>query len=1192
MRRFKMVRDWQHRLTFLALGTLLIVPSLTLFQNCSAGFKTNEDAQFLITPLTVPDVSIEPLPAWSSTGKLDVKISISIDPRISISRLTCQVNELTPVDCSSLTHSLVDLIDGTYSIKVHLEDSKGQSAEDKVVVFKVDRSSPLVSLVSGPAAATSLTSDNLTFSVSDNMSSSVELKSECSIDGGPFSACSSPKQLGPLPEGPHSVRVRTVDLAGNTSSVLNHDWSIDLTAPAIFMTTAPAAVTKLNEATFVFNGTDAGAPITLFECKLDGGNYSSCVSPKVFTGLADGTHTLELVGIDAAGNRSSPSAYSWKIDTRAPTGLQVAANVTRYTRSSSVALTLSSTDTDSGISHYECALDTTSFSLCTSPFVANLAEGDHTFSFKVYDNAGNVATLNPNFAWTVDTQAPKVPEIVVTPIGVIDQKDVLITFNSVDVGASGLDVFKCSVDGGTSTICTSPLSLTVALGSHTILVEAFDRAGNSSRANTAWVTAAPWSSPRIVPPSPKCNVQIITGGSPKPARIKAGESVTFFVWGEGVYDVFKFGDTNISGPGHGSTFTVTPTASRSYTASISGVGGTSTCVTDIIVDNKPVATKVAPSCYLESVPHVLRAGESSTLILRTWGDITSASVNGKPVNPSGDTVKYSPNVSSEVLATVTGPGGTSNCSANTTLVRDTDFCSPLPTYAAQAAKVPTPIRTQSELMAIQPGGNYLLMNDLTLVGEFPKTLALQNSIFDGGGKTISGLVMNPNSTTPDEKFGLFSSVENSLIKNLTLANGSITANCLAGCTVGLLVGQMDSGRMCNVSVSGTVKSLSGTQNRVGGLVGAASLKTQVRRTSIDKLPEMVFYNVSSAADVASNGAAGGLFGAASIALGGVSYGLVIGASATGSVQGSNFTGGLSGSLSNFLVTESKASGNVKVINQKPFSSFAGGFTGSCADGSISNSLASGSVGDLASNVGGLVGASGSHATIINSASSGRVTAMSTGGGLIGSATDTWTIGSRATGDVFSYPPTGGLHAYSGNSTISRSFASGTVRAVSNPFVTSTLTYAGGLVGTNVYSAPDESTSPQTQDLKAGLIENSYASGTVTIDDDALLINTIAGGLVGSNNAGSIDASYSTAFVSPVNVTLKQSAGGLVGRSTAGTVTDSYWDLQTSGQPTSPGGGEGKSTAQMKMQDTFVNWDFLNVWNITNDYPKLAPQSIP
>jgi len=93
-------------------------------------------------------------------------------------------------------------------------------------------------------------------------------------------------------------------------------------------------------------------------------------------------------------------------------------------------------------------------------------------------------------------------------------------------------------------------------------------------------------------------------------------------------------------------------------------------------------------------------------------------------------------------------------------------------------------------------------------------------------------------------------------------------------------------------------------------------------------------------------------------------------------------------------------------------------------------------------------------------------------------------------------------------------------------------------------------------------------------------------------------SYSTG-----SVTGNSNVGGLVGRSFDGTVSDSFWDIETSGQPTSAG-GTGKTTAQMKDIATFsaARWKIIAValnqtnpsyvWNIVDKqtYPFLSWES--
>jgi len=109
----------------------------------------------------------------------------------------------------------------------------------------------------------------------------------------------------------------------------------------------------------------------------------------------------------------------------------------------------------------------------------------------------------------------------------------------------------------------------------------------------------------------------------------------------------------------------------------------------------------------------------------------------------------------------------------------------------------------------------------------------------------------------------------------------------------------------------------------------------------------------------------------------------------------------------------------------------------------------------------------------------------------------------------------------------------------------------------------------------GTVSNSFAMGSVTGSGAGSRI----GGLIGYLENGSVTNTYSTGLVGGSG----SNKGGLIGSietSNNPTVTSSYWDVETSGMTTSAG-GEGKTTAQMKQQSTFIDWDFTNIWDINN-----------
>jgi uncharacterized repeat protein (TIGR02543 family) len=109
----------------------------------------------------------------------------------------------------------------------------------------------------------------------------------------------------------------------------------DTTPPDTSIDSAPPDPSSSTSASFVFSGIDPFAsqkPIRAdsarkgvstasisFECSLDSAPFVSCISPKAYTGLADGLHNFQVRAKDPAGNPdASPASYSWTIDTAAP----------------------------------------------------------------------------------------------------------------------------------------------------------------------------------------------------------------------------------------------------------------------------------------------------------------------------------------------------------------------------------------------------------------------------------------------------------------------------------------------------------------------------------------------------------------------------------------------------------------------------------------------------------------------------------------------------------------------------------------------------------------------------------------------------------------------------------------------------------------------------------------------------------
>ena len=100
------------------------------------------------------------------------------------------------------------------------------------------------------------------------------------------------------------------DLSAEISAVA------DLLPPNTTITQNPPSISGSPDATFAFTSTEANST---FECKVDSGTFSSCISPKTYTALIDGSHTFQVRAKDQAGNTdASPASYTWTITTAQP----------------------------------------------------------------------------------------------------------------------------------------------------------------------------------------------------------------------------------------------------------------------------------------------------------------------------------------------------------------------------------------------------------------------------------------------------------------------------------------------------------------------------------------------------------------------------------------------------------------------------------------------------------------------------------------------------------------------------------------------------------------------------------------------------------------------------------------------------------------------------------------------------------
>ena len=172
-----------------------------------------------------------------------------------------------------------------------------------------------------------------------------------------------------------------------------------------------------------------GEGVVAYRYKLDNAQYSAETPISIafgFINLTDGSHTVSVIGKDAAGNwlpESSPTTVTWTVDTVA-SDITITAKPASPSNQPSGTFSFTSTDITAA---FEYKLDSGSYTACTSPYnYANLPDGSHTFTVRTKDAAGNVSPTPASYSWivtspvtlNVDLAGTGKGSVLITPSGI------------------------------------------------------------------------------------------------------------------------------------------------------------------------------------------------------------------------------------------------------------------------------------------------------------------------------------------------------------------------------------------------------------------------------------------------------------------------------------------------------------------------------------------------------------------------------------------------------------------------------------------------------------------------------------------------------------------------------------------------------------------------------------------------------
>jgi hypothetical protein len=321
---------------------------------------------------------------------------------------------------------------------------------------------------------------------------------EWSLDGAPTQSGPNGSNVPLSANGPHLMRTRAVDVAGNVSDWTDHVVRVDAVAPAD--TTVLPTGWRITPVDVTVKGTDAHSGVDGVEWVIDGGAPDSASPEGQFTISADGEHTVQTLVRDEAGNESGWTQHTVKIDATVPTNLTDAPD--DWVQAAHVEV--KATDAVSGVDRVEWQIDGGPWQHGPSGSVVHLTTtGVYQLRTRARDVAGNLSTAQLE---TVQVDATAPANTTTQPVGQVSNPyQVAVTGSDDD---SGVATVQWRVDNGTITTGSpgDPATVTGG-GQHTLETQVMDAAGNASGWRTETIDVNALLGDNVLP------VDTTTGGS-------------------------------------------------------------------------------------------------------------------------------------------------------------------------------------------------------------------------------------------------------------------------------------------------------------------------------------------------------------------------------------------------------------------------------------------------------------------------------------------------------------------------------------------------------------------------------------------------------------------------------------------------------------------------------------------------------
>jgi hypothetical protein len=336
--------------------------------------------------------------------------------------------------CAAATCSLntATLADGSYDLRSLATDAAGNSATSVVADRIVDNTAPTAAL---SVPATVRGTFTLAATLGDGNGSGVASvlyqmrptgtstwSTACSAATAPFSCTGDTSSV---PDGTYDVRAIATDHAGFATTTATAATRLDNTAPAATLTdpgTPLSGTVTLNAtatdaggmAGVTFASAPAGTSTWTTLCAAATGPYSCSWTT---TGTADGLYDLRVVATDAAGNTTTSTVTSRRVDNNGPT-VAVTDPGSPIRNTTSIAATASDPAGVASVTiQRKLSAGSTWTTVCTvstSPYscpLTGLANGTYDFRAQATDTVGHTSTSATIASRTLDSTAPTATNI-------------------------------------------------------------------------------------------------------------------------------------------------------------------------------------------------------------------------------------------------------------------------------------------------------------------------------------------------------------------------------------------------------------------------------------------------------------------------------------------------------------------------------------------------------------------------------------------------------------------------------------------------------------------------------------------------------------------------------------------------------------------------------------------------------------